>query len=106
MCSIPTSHLVPCFVKGTYKSDGVSSAIDPTSSDVDSDETILSNAGETSQRVHSQSYQQKTSTLKKSTENISSQIIIISSKELLISSDESSTIDLGMEADVPTTAIN
>ena len=100
--SVPASQLVHFYEKGVYKSDGVSSEIQPASSDVDSDEQ--GNTSDTCQCVHSPKSQQKTSTPKKDTGSIPSQIVIISSKELPVSSDESSTIDVGTEA--PPSPIN
>ena len=102
--SVPASHLVHFYEKGIYKSDGITSAINPTSSDVESDEP--GNTPETCQRVHSRNSQQKTSTPKKDRGSIPSQIIIISSKELPLSSDESSTKDVSTEADVPPSPTN
>ena len=91
--SVPTSHLVRFYDKGVYKSDGVSSVIQPTSGDAESEEP--GNLFDTCQRVHSQDSQNKTSTPKKNHGMIPSQLAIISSKELPVSSDESSTMDVG-----------
>ena len=95
--AVPASHLVHFYSKGVYKSDGVSSVIQPpTSSDAESEEP--GNLSHTCQRVHSQEVhtqdsQNKTSTPKKNGGMIQSQLVIISNKELPVSSDESSTID-------------
>ena len=97
---VPGSHLVCFFEKEKYRSNGMNSEIDKLSSDVElieSDDDRSSNCGKTCQRVFGKPTLQ-TSTLKKSGEDISSQIIIISGKELPVSSDESSTIDVGTEA--------
>ena len=95
LCSVPASHLVWFYDKGVYKSDGVSSVIQPTSSDAESGEP--GNLSDTCQRVHSKDSQNKTSTPKKYHGMIPSQLVIVSSKELPVSSDESSTIDVGCE---------
>ena len=63
LCGVPTSHLVHFYDKGVYKSDGMSSAIQPTCSDEESEES--GNISDTCQRVQSQESQNKTSTPKK-----------------------------------------
>ena len=97
---VPGSHLVHFFEKETYKSNGMNSEIQKLSSDVESiesDDDISSNSGETCQRVFGKMTLPTTCTPKMSGDDISSQIIIISSKELPVSSDESSSIDVGSE---------
>ena len=97
---VPGSHLVCFFEKETYKSNGMNSEIQKLPSDVESIESdvdISSNSGETCQRVFGKTTLPTTSTPKKSGEDISSQIIIISSKELPVSSDETSSIDVGTQ---------
>ena len=91
---VPASHLVHFYDKGVYKSDGMSSVIQPTCSDEESEES--GNISDTCQRVHSQESQNKTSTPKKRDVMIQSQLVIISSKELPVPSDESSTINVGL----------
>ena len=92
---VPTFHLVHFYDKGVYKSDGMSSEIQPTCSDEQSEES--GNTSDTCQRVQSKESQNKTSTPKKTDSTIPSQLVIISSKELPVSSDESSTIYVGYE---------
>ena len=66
LCSMPASHLVWFYDKGVYKSDGMSSVIQPTCSDAESDEpgntqhTQDGTTSDTFQRVHTQDSQMKT----------------------------------------------
>ena len=100
-CSIPGSQLYHFYEKTKYRSDGLTSEIEPLNSDgesVESDDDRSSML--TCQRVSGKYTQPKMSTPKKDADNIVSQIVIISSKELPMSSDDSSTctIDVGTEA--------
>ena len=100
-CSVPGSQLCHFYEKAKYRSDGITSEIEPLNTNwesVESDDDRSSKL--TCQRVSGKYIQAKTSTPKKDADNIALQIVIISSKELPMSSDDSSTctIDVGTEA--------
>ena len=105
-CSVPGSQLCHFYEKAKYRSDGITSEIEPLNTDVESvdGESVESDDDRSSmltcQRVSGKYTQPKTSTPKKDADNIALQIVIISSKELPMSSDDSSTctIDVGTEA--------
>ena len=104
--SVPGSQLCCFYGKAEYRSDGITSEIEPLNTDIESvdGESVESDDDRSSmltcQRVSGKYTQPKTSTPKKDAVNIASQIVIISSKELPMSSDDSSTctIDVGTEA--------
>ena len=105
--SVPSSHLVCFYENATYKTNSDNSKLD-----VDVESTCSSNEQSDSNDDSGFNWESKhkgqfcqwvnthhqTSTPKKASANsISLQIIIVSSKELPLSSDESSTIDIGSE---------
>ena len=111
MCSVPALQLVQFYENQTYKtnSDNTQFKTESTGSSNDmSDDSnddmvfMLSTncKGQSCQKANIPNFQ-KPSTPKKSQDTVSSQIVIVSSKELLMSSDESSTIDVGTECSQP-----
>ena len=103
VCSVPGSQLVYFYEKVKYKSDGITSEIEPMNTDIESIESDdENNSSVTCQRVFSKIPSPKISLPIK---DVPSQIVIISSKELQMSSDESSTtstIDVGIASVTPT----
>ena len=98
---VPASRLVCFYENWKYTTTGPNSEIEPT--EIYSDDMGVSQGQsgqsdeDTCQRVETNQCNQWTSTSKKSGKLISSQILIISSKEMPLSSDDSSTIDVGTE---------
>ena len=98
---VPASHLVHFYENWKYTMTGPNSEIEPT--EIYSDDMGVSQGQscpsdeDTCQRVETNQCNQWTLTPKKAGKLISSQILIISSKEMPLSSDDSSTIDVGTE---------
>ena len=108
---VPGSQLCHFYEKAKYRSDGITSEIEPLNTNVESvdGESVDGESVEsdddgssllTCWRVSGKYTQPKMSTPGKDADNIALQIVIISSKELPVSSDESSTctIDVGTES--------
>ena len=109
--SVPASQLVQFYENHTYKTNSNNTWFETESNDNSDDMsddsnddmvfTLLSNhKGQSCQRANIPNLH-KTLTPKKTQDTVSSQIVIVSSKELPMSSDESSTIDVGTEFSQP-----
>ena len=108
---VPSSQLVHFYENAAYKANSeitksdldAQSTCSSTEQSDSNDDMVFNEAkkhkGQFCQRV--QTVPHKTLTIKKYAKCIPSQIIIVLSKELPLSSDESSTIDVGSEIDNP-----
>ena len=111
MCSVPASQLVWFYENQTYKTNSNNTQFETESNDMsdDSQDDMVFNfssnhKGESCQRANIPNLH-KTLTPKKTQDAVSSQIVIVSSKELPMSSDESSTIDIGTEFSQPNSPV-
>ena len=105
--SVPASQLVQFYENQTYTTNSDNTWFETESNDMSDDSqddmvfTFSSNCkGQSCQRANIPNLH-KTLTPKKTQDAVFSQIVIVSSKELPMSSDESSTIDIGTEFSQP-----
>ena len=111
-CSVPASQLVLFYENQTYKTNSDNTQFETESNDIsdDSQDDMVFNfssncKGQSCQRANIPNLH-KTLTPKKTQDTVSSQIVIVSSKEMPMSSDESSTIDIGTEFSQPNSPVS